>query len=147
MNCSFCANAVPAPNKAIPPATAAINVLKRVIISSLGASFGSSKVPPVRLQGFSQSMREGTEAQLLLADGPEPRQTVGLDDQKEDDQRAEDHRLQIGHQIDRNLQPGEARRVVEKNRQQHNEGGAEERAQDAAEAPQHDNEQHLERQP
>src|SRR5271165_1475083 len=62
----------------------------------------------------SASMRERPEPQLLLADRPKSRQTVRLDDQEEDDQRAEDHRLQIGHEIDRNIGPGEARRVVEK---------------------------------
>src|SRR5260370_8958692 len=117
MNCSFCANAVPDPNKTIAPPTTASNVLKRLIICSLDASFGSSKLPPVPLQGFSQSMREGPESQLLLADSPEPRQTVGLDDQKKDDQCTEDHRLQIGHQINRNLHPGQPPPLVEKNRQ------------------------------
>src|SRR5271166_986676 len=48
----------------------------------------------------SASMRERPEPQLLLADRPKSRQTVRLDDQEEDDQRAEDHRLQIGYEID-----------------------------------------------
>jgi len=63
------------------------------------------------------SVRERPEPQLLLADGPESRQTIRLDNQEKHDKRAEDHRLQIGHQIDRNLEPGEARRVIEKDRQ------------------------------
>src|SRR5437763_16306527 len=90
-------------------------------------------------------MRERPEPQLLLADRPKARQAVRLDDQEKDDKRAEDHRLQIGHQIDRNLTPGEALRVVEKNRQEHDESGAEERAEDAAESADDDHKQDLER--
>src|SRR5271165_7065126 len=78
------------------------------------AVFHPLKKLRVRRHRRSASMRERPEPQLLLADRPQPRQAVRLDDQEEDDQRAEDHRLQIGHQIDRNLEPGEARRVVEK---------------------------------
>ena len=78
-------------------------------------------------------MGEWPEPQLFLADRPQPREAVRLYDQKEHDQRTEDHRLQIGNEIDRKLEPGETRRIVEKNRQQHNKGGAEERAEDAAE--------------
>ncbi len=52
---------------------------------------------------------------------------------------------QIGHQIDRHLEPDEPRRVIEQDRQQHDEGGAEERAEDAAEAADDDHEQDLER--
>src|SRR5580704_1913882 len=109
------------------------------------SGFHPLKTLRVRNYRPAASMGERPEPQLLLADGPEPRQAVGLNDQKEDDQRAEDHRLQIGHQINRNLEPGKARRVVEKNRQQHNESGAEEGAEDAAEAADDDHEQDLER--
>jgi hypothetical protein len=38
-------------------------------------------------------------------------------------------------------EPGEARRVVEKDREQHDEGGTEERAQNAAETADDDREQ------
>src|SRR5580704_15798115 len=109
------------------------------------SGFHPLKTLRVRNYRPAASMGERPEPQLLLADGPEPRQAVGLNDQKEDDQRAEDHRLQIGHQINWNLEPGKARRVVQKNRQQHNEGGAEEGPEDAAEAADDDHEQDLER--
>jgi hypothetical protein len=56
---------------------------------------------------------------------PQPRPTLGLDDQKEDNQRAEEHRLQIRHEIDGTSNPVGAQRIVEKDREQHDKGGTE----------------------
>src|SRR5215469_7592982 len=90
-------------------------------------------------------MWEWPKPQLLFTDHPQPRQTVRLDDQKENDQGAEDHRLQITHKVDRYRKTGEAWRVVEKDWQEHDEGSAEERAQDAAETADDNHKQNLER--
>src|SRR5512139_3682359 len=49
-----------------------------------------------RAGGGFVSVRERPQPQLLLADRPQPRQAVRLDDQEEDDQRAEDHELGVG---------------------------------------------------
>src|SRR5574337_86059 len=52
---------------------------------------------------FSSSLLVGKrpESQLFLCDLPKPRQPVRLDDEEEDDQAAEDHRLQLFLQRDR----------------------------------------------
>ena len=47
--------------------------------------------------GFDlESVRERPQPQLLLADLPQPGEAVRLDDQKEDDQPAEHHQLEVG---------------------------------------------------
>src|SRR5712692_5689327 len=83
-------------------------------------------------------MWEGPQAQLFLGDLPEPRQAQGLDDEEKDDQPAEDDELEVGHYGMRDLdaegvldRPG---RQVEEDRQQRDESGAEEAAEDRAHA-------------
>src|ERR1700738_1181692 len=101
MDCSFCAPAIPAlrPNAATATAVAANTVLRSLIFSSLVAPI-SGLLGPCR---YSRQRGNGQTRSLPLP-RPQPRQTLGLDDQKEDNRRAEDHRLQIGHEIDRNLE-------------------------------------------
>jgi hypothetical protein len=57
------------------------------------------RLQKVLLSGMQRSMdsvRERPQAQLLLADLPQPGQAVRLDDQEEDDQAAEDDQLEVG---------------------------------------------------
>src|SRR5829696_7945736 len=91
------------------------------------------------------SMGERPEAELFLARRPEPRQSVRLDDQEEDDQRAEDHELQVrgGHDRDRDAEP--PRHRVQEQRQEDDEARAEEAAHDRAEAADDDHEEELKR--
>src|SRR5271169_4356344 len=130
MNCSFCATAIPAlrPNAATATAVAAITVLNSLIFSSLVARI-SGLLGPCR---YSRQRGNGQSRSFSLP-RPQPRQTFGLDNQEEDNQRAEDHRLQIGHEIDRNLDPAGRGALSTKDRGQHDEGGTEQRAQNAAE--------------
>src|SRR5439155_10404201 len=74
------------------------------------------------------------EPQLLFGYLPEPRQSVRLDDQKEDDETAEHHQLELLLQGDRQAQAHGLRRVREEDRHQYDEGGAEEGSEDRAEA-------------
>src|SRR5258708_21863144 len=90
-------------------------------------------------------IRKRPQPELLLADLPEPRQPPRLDDQEEDDEAAEDHGLQVAHGVDGDLEAEHARRVVEEDRQQHDEAGAEERAQYAAQPADDNHEEDLER--
>src|SRR5688500_11448584 len=95
------------------------------------------------------SVRERPEPQLLLGDLPEPGEAVGLDNQDKDDQAAEDHQLEVGHQSMRDLDVegmgGPAGGDVEHDRKQGDERGAEERAEDRADAADDDHEQDAER--
>src|SRR6478609_4108692 len=50
---------------------------------------------PRACEPVNGSMRERPQPQLFLRDLPDPRQTVGLDDQEEDDQAAEHHQLEV----------------------------------------------------
>src|SRR6267142_6023690 len=91
------------------------------------------------------SVRERPQPQFLLGDLPEPRQPLGFHDQKEDDESAEDHQLDLLLQRHRQPHPDEMGHVGQEDRHQQDEAGAEERAQDAAEAADDDHEQHEER--
>ena len=76
------------------------------------------------------------------------REPVRLDDQEEHDQGAEDHRFEVRHRgrADLPADHGAQRRqrLVEEDRQQHDEGGAQHAAQDRAQAADDDHEQELE---
>src|SRR5215831_20549833 len=78
-----------------------------------------------------RSMGKRPQSELLLRDLPEPGQAARLDDQEKDDQSAEHHQLDLLLQCDGQPEPDRVRRVREHDRHQHDEGGAEERAQDA----------------
>src|SRR3989454_2275171 len=97
------------------------------------------------LSFHSRSMGEWPESQLLLRDLPEPGQAVRLDDQEEEDQSAEDHQLDLLLERNRKPEPDRVRRVAQDDRNEHDERGAEEGAQDAAPAADDHHEQDEER--
>src|SRR5882762_1480319 len=82
------------------------------------------------------SVGEGPEPQLFLGDLPQARKAQGFEDEEKDDERAEQDQGQVGHQprgkgeAERALDRGG--RKVHEDRQEHDEGGAEERTEDAA---------------
>src|SRR5215470_14873789 len=98
---------------AITRATSAINVTRSFIVASC------------------RSVRERPQPQFLLGDLPEPRETVRLHDQKEDDQCPEHHQLDLLLEGDRQRQPQLVGDVGQEDGDQDDEGGAEERAEDA----------------
>ena len=127
--------------------TAATRRACRVNLLMCEASLVSAQTHLVLIVLGSVSVRERPEAELLLSDLPEPREAVRLDDQEEDDQRAEDDQLEVGRRGSGSRVAGKSACVdhVQEDRQQHDEGGAEERAEDAAQAADDDDEQDLER--
>src|SRR3990170_4435398 len=70
-------------------------------------------LPPLGL------VREWPQAQLLLGDLPEPRQSVGLDDQEEQDEAPEDHQLDLLQERHRQAETDRMRRVRQEDRRQH----------------------------
>src|SRR5690242_20233371 len=116
MNCSFCAaagwKAVPAARASAPAAIARVLFISPILLRKEGAS-------------IAPSMRERPQAQLLLANLPQPGQPVRLDDQEEDDQPAEDDQLQVGEGGVRELHPEDVRQPargdVEEDREQRDE--------------------------
>src|SRR3546814_1696146 len=113
MNCSpSAAGAIPAvPVSPTARQTAADASLADVIVS---LPFSSGPVRPIPLRapwkptragpampGRPASVRERPAPELLLADMPEPGEAGRLDDQEEDDQRTEDHELDMAPQVDR----------------------------------------------
>src|SRR5438552_11627881 len=97
------------------------------------------------LSFHSRSMGEWPEPRLLLRDLPEPRQAARLDDQEEDDQSAEHHQLDLLLERHREPEPHGVRHIREDDRHQHDERGAEERAEDAPEPADDHHEQHEKR--
>src|SRR6185369_8199198 len=93
----------------------------------------------------SLSMRERPQARLLLADRPQPREAARLDDEEEDDQRAEDHGFDVrdGRGRDGDAQP--PGQLVEEDRQQGDERRAEEAAEDRPQPADDHHEQQAER--
>src|SRR5688572_9997594 len=91
-------------------------------------------------------VRERPQAQLFLADLPQPRQSMRLHDEKEDDQASEHHQLDVLLKRHVHVQPDHVRRIGEKDGHEDDEGGPEERAQDAAEAADDDHEEDEKRQ-
>src|SRR6202162_4471803 len=89
------------------------------------------------------SVGERPEPQLLLGNLPQARKAQRLDDEEKDDERAEQDQGQVGDQpcgkgeAERALDRGS--RKVHEDRQEHDEGRAEERSQDAADAADDDN--------
>src|SRR5688572_12450400 len=171
MNCSFCATAGAASAAA---ESAAMTMLVRLIcILLVWFTFpvGCGWSPPQRpgwpahaataktnaslslllrkaAASIAPSVREGPQAQLLLRDLPQPGKPVGLHDQEEDDEAAEDHQLQVGHggvrdfHAERVRHP--ARGEVEENRKQRDEGRPEEGPEDRPHPPDDDHEEDAE---
>src|SRR5438132_13147152 len=94
--------------------------------------------------GMAVSMRERAQAQLPIGEVADPGEALRLDDQEEDDQPAEDDRLQVRHDGVRDLDAEElvdpARGEIEKDGEQRDEGGAEKRTEDRADAADDDHE-------
>src|SRR6266852_8574612 len=91
------------------------------------------------------SVGKRPEPQLFLGDLPQARQAQRLDHEEKDDERAEQDQGQVGHQ---SRGKGEAERALDRggrevheDRQEHDEGGAEERSQDAADSADDDHEE------
>eukprot|EP01022_Parablepharisma_sp_SALTPOND_P036534 TRINITY_DN997_c0_g4_i1.p1 TRINITY_DN997_c0_g4~~TRINITY_DN997_c0_g4_i1.p1 ORF type:complete len:1552 (+),score=442.93 TRINITY_DN997_c0_g4_i1:2334-6989(+) len=94
------------------------------------------------------SVRERPQAQFFLGDLPQPGQSVRLGDEEEDDQRAEHHQLDMRHRGvgERQVQQLGQRwqGVVQEDRQQQDEGRAQEGPEDAAHTADDDHEQDAE---
>src|SRR5215469_2756066 len=153
MNCSFCATAEVAIPASARPSRAALIAFMSVLLRGKPClskrNEGSichnrplvnnrpcpratwSRARQLHVYCNAPSMREGPKAQLLLADLPQARQPMRLDHEKEDDEPAKDHQLDVRHQPRRQGKPQrQLDRMgdrVEEDRQQHDEGGAEER--------------------
>src|SRR5438477_6828897 len=95
------------------------------------------------------SMGERPEPQLFLGDLPQARKPQRLDDEEKDDERAEQDQSQVGHEprgkgkTERALD--RSGREVHEDRQQHDEGSAQERTEDAADVADDDHEEDTER--
>src|SRR5437660_11103158 len=118
-------------------------------IGAVSTSAASAAIHIVRtlmtLSFCLRSVGKRPEPQLLFRDLPEPRQPARLDDQKEDDQAAEHHQLDLLLERYRKPEPERVGRVAEDDRDQDDERRAEERAQDAAEAADDHHEEHEKR--
>src|SRR6266498_859943 len=86
------------------------------------------------------------QPELLFGDLPEPGEPIGLDHQKEDDERSEDHQLDLLLQGHRHGQPDQVRGVGEKDGDEHDEGGPQEGSEDTSETSDDDHEEDEERQ-
>src|SRR5690606_27729744 len=82
-------------------------------------------------------------AQLFLAYAPEPGQSVRLNDQKEDDQSAEHHVLDVGCRVNAQCQPEHVGDIGKQHRYKNHEGGPKETAHDGTQPANNDNEEQL----
>src|SRR5438552_1843658 len=155
MNCSFCEWAVPATANTAAPSNAlslkfrSIGTLLWMVISLFLQVIGmNSRAYYSRNCGGWEnppSVGERPEPQLFLGDLPQARKPQRLDDEEKDDERAEQDQSQVRHQprgkgkTERALDRGG--RKVHEDRQQHDEGSAQERTQDAADAADDDHEE------
>src|SRR5947209_3894161 len=118
-------------------------------IGAVSTSAASTAIHIVRtlmtLSFCPRSVGKRPEPQLLFGDLPEPRQPARLDDEKDDDQAAEHHQLDLLLERYRKPEPERVGRVAEDDRDQDDERRAEERAQDAAEAADDHHEEHEKR--
>src|SRR5438445_4858421 len=84
------------------------------------------------------SVGEWPEPKVVLQRLPEPGEPERLDDEKEEDQAAEDHELGVRADFRRHEAAGDTadgdHRVADRDGQQHDEGGAEVRAEEGAHA-------------
>src|SRR5215831_985405 len=149
MNCSFCACAPPAAASAARASKVFPNPL------SMEPSFGVYSLFPLVIRrtapaNIAQSVRKRPEPELLLADLPQAREPERLDREEEHDQRAENDERQVRHQARGQREPegvlDRVRREIEEDRQEHDEGSAQERPQDAAYPADDDHEEDAERQ-
>ena len=101
--------------------------------------------PASPLPRTSASIGVRPEPQLLLGGRPKPGKTMRLDDQQIADQRAGDDEHQQRHGLHRDRNAQRMRHLIKQDRQDQDEGRAEERAEDRAEPADDDHEQQLER--
>src|SRR3982751_6880805 len=94
MNCSFCA---PAPPAMASPSAAAAIVMRFMAVLLLRVC------SEMRNGSIASLVGKGPEPQLFLGDLPEPSQTVGFDDEEEDDQATEDDGFGVRHEGVRDL--------------------------------------------
>src|SRR5262245_38416619 len=165
MNCSFCAIAGAASAAlASAAATAVPTYLTSIakppsVLPSRRSAAGSSLWPAdqvnpllgahnARELSASQSaplVGERPQSELFLGDRPQPGQAMRLHNQEEHDQRPEDHEFQMRNHGGREWYPEPAGDLVQHDRDQHDEGGAEKRPEDRAKAPDDNHEQDLKR--
>src|SRR5258706_6848901 len=124
-----------------PPAAASAMAAALILMVLFISSSSSLMV----LRCFDASVRERPEPQLFLADRPEAREPARLHDQEEYDERPEDHEFYVRDHCSRQRYAEPAGQLVQHQRQDHDEGGAEERSQDRAQAADDHHEQQLER--
>src|SRR3954453_3653054 len=117
MNCSFCAQA-DATIASITPSTANRPAFNSFAIDFLPTTIALDRSTP-------PSMRKWPEPQFLPGNRPEAGQPVRLDDQKKYDQRAEGHEFDVRDHCRRQRDAEDARQLVQKDRQNGDEGSAE----------------------
>src|SRR4051812_28352000 len=105
----------------------------------------ATTITRLRIESSCSLVRKWPQPKLLLADLPQASQPVRLHDEKEDDEAAEDHALDLLLQRYRHRPAGQVRHVGEKDRHQHDERRAEKRAEQAAQPADDDHEEHEER--
>src|SRR5205085_1169556 len=91
------------------------------------------------------SMRKRPQSQLFLSYGPETGQAVRLDDQEEHDQRAENHEFDVGDGRGGQRDAERRGQLVQHERKDHDEGGAQEGAEDRSQSADDHHEEQLER--
>src|SRR5450830_889879 len=105
---------------------------RRAAPSRLGPPWGAASTRSERAWGSCSSVREGPKPELLLGCGPKFGQAMRLDDQEPHDQAAKDHQLGVRGRGGADVAPDQAgqegQELVQRNRQDHDEGRAEEAA-------------------
>src|SRR5450830_1056283 len=123
---------------------------RRAAPSRLGPPWGAASTRSERAWGSCSSVREGPKPELLLGCGPKFGQAMRLDDQEPHDQAAKDHQLGVRGRGGADVAPDQAgqegQELVQRNRQDHDEGRAEEAAHDRTQPADDHHEQQLERQ-
>src|SRR5215467_2792441 len=141
--CALATKPVPASaqTKVAPRANLWIRIAFLLARSALRRAWpllGSAFVPilparPELLPEYAPSVGVGPHSELLFGELPQPRQSVRLDDQEEDDEGTNDHELQVfdGGRVDRDAEGlGSS---AQKHRQSPDEGCTHERSNQAAE--------------
>src|SRR5215468_9118736 len=138
--CALATKPVPASaqTKVAPRANLWIRIAFLLARSALRRAWpllGSAFVParPELLPEYAPSVGVGPHSELLFGELPQPRQSVRLDDQEEDDEGTHDHELQVldGGRVDGDAESLGSR--TQEHRQSPDEGCAHERANETAE--------------
>src|SRR5581483_9801276 len=124
MTTSFCANALGAlPSMAPSVSASAVSIARLLCMGVLLSS--------------RTSVREGPDAEIVADVSPQAIETFRLDDQEEDDERAEQDQPHIGHEVVHGRRAEERlaerfHRIPDHDRQQRHEGGAEDGSEHGA---------------